>query len=243
MKRIYITVAILLVLFVIALAWWINGTSAVNKNDNKPVIFVIQPGQGIRAVSKNLKEQGLIKDQVAFFLLTKKMGIDSKIQAGEFRLFPNMSASDIATEFTHGTQDLWVTVPEGQRALEIAETLENKMPNYDESWNAVLEKNEGYLFPDTYSFPKDADIDMIVKTMQDNFDSKYTTVDTSKPKLSKNQIVTLASLIEREARHDVDSPIVSSVINNRLGIGMKLDIDATLQYGLGYQAAEKRWCK
>jgi len=243
MKRIYITVAILLVLIVIALAWWINGTSAVNKNDNKAVIFVIQPGDGIRAVSKNLKEQGLIKDQVAFFLLTKQMGIDSKIQAGEFRLFPNMSASEIATEFTHGTQDLWVTVPEGQRALEIAETLENKMPNYDQSWNEQLEKNEGYLFPDTYSFPKDADIDMIIKAMRDNFDSKYNTLDTSKTNLTKNQIITLASLIEREARHDEDRPIVSSVINNRLGIGMKLDIDATLQYVLGYQKAEKRWWK
>lgn len=243
MKRVYVTVAILLVLFVIALAWWINGTSAVNKNDNTPKIFVIQPGQGIRAVSKNLKDQGLIKDQVAFFLLTKKMGIDSKIQAGEFRLFPSMSASDIANEFTHGTQDLWVTVPEGQRALEIAETLENKMPNYDPSWNQTLEENEGYLFPDTYSFPRDADIDMIVKTMRDNFDSKYTTLDTSKTNLSKAQIVTLASLIEREARHDEDRPIVSSVINNRLDIGMKLDIDATLQYVLGYQPDEKRWWK
>lgn len=243
MKRIYITVAILLVLFVIALTWWVNGTSAVNKNDKKPVIFVIQPGDGIRAVSKNLKEQGLIKDQVAFFLLTKQMGIDSKIQAGEFRLFPNMSASEIATEFTHGTQDLWITVPEGQRALEIAETLENKMPNYDESWNKELEKNEGYLFPDTYSFPKEADIDMIIKTMRDNFDSKYKTLDSSNTKLTQAQIVTLASLIEREARHDEDRPMVSSVINNRLGIGMKLDIDATLQYVLGYQQAEKRWWK
>lgn len=239
MKRIYITVAILLVLSIIALAWWINGTSAVNSKDKTPKIFVIENGQGIRAVSKNLKDQGLIRDQVAFFLLTKKMGIDSKIQAGEFRLFPSMSASEIATQFTRGTEDLWVTVPEGQRAAEIAETLEAKMPNYDESWATELEKNEGYLFPDTYSIPKEADIDLIIKIMRDNFDSKYATLETSKSKLTQDQIVTLASLIEREARHDEDRPIVSSVINNRLGIGMKLDIDATIQYALGN--SEKWW--
>lgn len=243
MKRIVITAGILLFLLVIALAWWINGTSAVNSKDNNPKIFVIEKGQGIRAVAKNLKDQGLIKDQVAFFLLTKQMGIDSKIQAGEFRLYPSMNASQIATEFTHGTQDLWVTVPEGQRAAEINETLKNKMPNYEDSWADVLEQNEGYLFPDTYSFPQDADIDMIVKAMRDNFDQKYSTLDTKNTKLTKTEIVTLASLIEREARHDEDRPMVSSVINNRLNIGMKLDIDATLQYILGYQADEKRWWK
>lgn len=233
MKRIYITVAILLVLSAIALAWWINGTRAVNSKNNTPIIFVIEPGQGVRAVAKNLKDQGLIKDQVAFFLLTKKMGIDSKIQAGEFRLFPSMTASEIATEFTHGKQDLWVTVPEGQRAAEIAETLKEKMPNYEDSWDTELEKNEGYLFPDTYSFPKDAGIEMIIKAMRDNFDSKYATLDTSKTNLTQAQVVTLASLIEREAKHDEDRPIVSSVIHNRLDEGMSLDIDATIQYALG----------
>jgi UPF0755 protein len=154
-----------------------------------------------------------------------------------------MSAREIANEFTHGTQDLWVTVPEGQRAGEIAETLKNKLPNYDPSWDKVLEENEGYLFPDTYSFPKEADIDLVVKTMRDNFESKYKTLDTSKTNLTKEEIVTLASLIEREARHDEDRPIVSSVINNRLNAGMKLDIDATLQYILGYQSDQKRWWK
>ncbi len=243
MKRVYITVGILLVLLVIALAWWINGTSPANSRDKTPKIFVITPGQGIRAVAKNLKDQGLIKDQVAFFLLTKQMGIDSSIQAGDYRLFPSMTAKEIANEFTHGTQDLWVTVPEGQRAAEIAETLKEKMPNYDPSWDGVLEENEGYLFPDTYSFPKDADIDLIVKVMRDNFDTKFSTLDSANANLTKEEIVTLASLVEREARHDEDRPIVSSVIHNRLDEGMSLDIDATLQYILGYQADQKRWWK
>ena len=243
MKKLYITFAILLVFVLIAIVWWKNGTSAFNPKDNTPKIFVIEQGQGVRAIARNLKEEKLIKDQIVFFLITKKLGLDSKIQAGDYRLFPSMTALEIANELTHGTLDIWITIPEGQRALEIADTLKEKMPNYDPSWNSVLEENEGYLFPDTYLLPKDSTIEAIVSIMRNNFELKYKTIDASKSNLSKEEIVTLASLIEREARHDKDRLLISSVINNRLDIGMKLDIDATLQYVLGYQENEKRWWK
>ena len=150
MKRLYVAIAVLLIAIAVTAIWWINGTSAANKNNTTPKIFVIENGQGVRAIAKNLKEDGLIKDQVAFFLLTKQMGIDSKVQAGSFRLNPSMSAKEIAVALTHGTEDVWVTIPEGMRAGEIADILEKNMPNYDPSWDEVLEENEGYLFPDTY---------------------------------------------------------------------------------------------
>ena len=81
MKRVYITLGLLIVLFFIAFAWWKNGTSAVDSKNNSPKIFIVEQGQGVRAIAKNLKDQGLIKDPVVFFLLTKKLGIDSKIEA------------------------------------------------------------------------------------------------------------------------------------------------------------------
>ncbi len=243
MKRIYITVALLVVLVVLSLAWWIRGTSPANPNDKSPKIFVIEKGQGVRTIARNLKDEKLIKDQVIFFLLTKKLKLDSKIQAGSFRLNPAMSASEIANQLTVGTLDIWITIPEGQRGGEIADTLKKTMPNYEPSWEKELEKNEGYLFPDTYLFPKDSTIEIIVSIMTNNFEQKYKTLDTSKVDLSKEEIIILASLIEREARHPQDRPLVSSVMHNRLGIGMKLDVDATLQYALGYQPKEKRWWK
>lgn len=243
MKRIYITVAILFALFVSAFVWWKNGTTPANPKDNTPKIFIIEQGQGVRAVAKNLKDQGLIKDPIVFFLLTKKLGLDNKIEAGDYRLFPSMSAFDIATGLTHGTLDIWITVPEGQRAGEIADTLKEKMPKYDPSWEKTLEQKEGYLFPDTYLLPRDADIDSIINIMTKNFDAKYGALDVGKTSLSKQEIVTLASLIEREAKKDEDRPLIASVIHNRLDLGMKLDIDASIQYALGYQASEKRWWK
>lgn len=243
MKRVWVTAIILTALIVLSLIWWVRGISPANSKDNAPKIFIIEKGQGVRIIAKNLKDQGLIKDQIAFFLLTKQLGLDSKIQAGSFRLNPSLSAKEIANQLTVGTLDIWITIPEGQRAGEIADTLEKNMPNYEVSWDAALEKNEGFLFPDTYLFPKDSGIEDIITIMTANFDEKYKTLDTSKSSFSKNEIVTLASLIEREARHAQDRPLVSSVINNRLGIGMKLDIDATLQYALGFQENEKRWWK
>ena len=154
-----------------------------------------------------------------------------------------MDLYQIIENLKHGTLDIWVTLPEGLRASEINEILKEKMPTYENSWEKELAKNEGYLFPDTYLLPRDADINMIVSILRGNFDNKYKTLDTSKTKLSQNEIVTIASLVEREARHDQDRPLVASVIRNRLDLGMKLDIDATIQYALGYQSAQKRWWK
>lgn len=243
MKKSIITICILIILLGVGILWWKQGLSPINPNSNEYKIFVVENGQGIREIAKNLHDQGLIKDQVAFFLLTKKLDLDKKIEAGDYRLSPSMSADQIATDLTHGILDIWVTIPEGQRADEISDTLKNKIPSYDETWRAKLEENEGYLFPDTYLIPKDATVDLVIKTMRDNFDNKYAALNINKTNLSKDQIVTIASLVEREAKNDNDRPLVASVILNRFDIGMKLDIDATIQYALGYQADEKRWWK
>ena len=243
MKRIYIPIIILVILIFSGFIWWTRGTSPADPGGSTPKIFIVEQGQGVRAIAKNLKEEGLIKDQIIFFLLTKKLGLDQKIQAGSFRLFPSMTAQEIAQELTHGTLDIWVTVPEGMRAGEIADILEKNMPEYDPSWDEQLEANEGYLFPDTYLLPKDSDATTIISIMRGNFENKFEALDTAQTSLTDNQLVILASLIEREARLAKDRPLVSSVIHNRLGLGMKLDIDATLQYVLGYQEDEKRWWK
>lgn len=234
MKRSKVALGIIFFLAVFTSLWWVNGTSAVNPSDKNSKIFIVERGQGVKEISKNLKEQNLIKDSIAFFILTKKLGIDSKIEAGDFRLFPSMSAEQIANELTHGTLDIWITFPEGQRAMEIADTLRKKMPNYDSSWDQKLVENEGYLFPETYLFPVGADVETIITTMRKNtFDVKYQTLNITKKTFTQDEIVTIASLIEREAKHPQDRPLIASVIYNRLRIGMALQIDATVQYAKG----------
>lgn len=244
MKRIIAVVILILVVVIISTFWWQNGVLPVNSQDNTPKIFVVENGQGVREIANSLKKEGLIRDPVVLFLITKQRGLDKKIQAGDFRLNPSMNAYEIAESLTHGTLDIWVTVPEGYRAEEIADILEGKIPNYDKSWREVLNQNEGYLFPDTYLIPRDADITTIISIFKNNFQTKYDSVKSLKTNnLSDTQTLVLASLVEREAMLEEDRPLVASVIYNRLSIGMKLDIDATLQYALGYQKDEKRWWK
>lgn len=244
MKRIIAVVILILVFVIISIFWWQKGVLPVNSQNNTPKIFVVKNGQGVREIANNLKQEGLIRDPVVFFLITRKGDLDKKIQAGDFRLNPSMNAYEVAVSLTHGTLDIWVTVPEGYRAEEIADILAEKIPNYDKNWRQVLNQNEGYLFPDTYLIPRDADINTIISIFKNNFQTKYDSVKSIKTNnLSDTQTLVLASLVEREAMLEEDRSLVASVIYNRLSIGMKLDIDATLQYALGYQEDDKRWWK
>jgi UPF0755 protein len=242
MKKILIALLIVAFSLIGFLMWWINGKRPANPIDTTKRTFVIAKGSGIREISNNLKREGLIRDSVVFFLLVKQTGLEKKIQAGSFRLSPSQSAEQIAHNLTVGTQDVWVTIPEGKRAEEIAEILKVSMPGYNDTWVEKLKENEGYLFPDTYLLPKEATIDLIISTLTNTFEQRYTQVD-NRTTLTKEQLVILASLIEREAKHDKDRYLISSVIHNRLSLGMSLQVDATVQYILGYSTEEKTWWK
>jgi len=241
MKKLLILLVLILLFAGIIFAWWKNGVGPADSKNNSSQIFVIEKGSGVREVANSLKQKGLIKDPIVFFLLTKKLGFDKKIQAGDFRLSPSMGLYTMIEALTHGTLDIWVTIPEGLRALEIADIFEKELPTYKSDWRNTLATNEGYLFPDTYLIPKDADINIVLSLMKNNFDKKYQTLNTSKSNLSKNEIITIASMIEREALKNEEKPSISSVIANRLRDGMSLDIDATLQYIKGKNSSGKWW--
>lgn len=233
MKRLPVLLITLFILVGGIYLWWNNGIKAVNPNDKTSKIFLVQKGKGVRELANQLKKEGLIKDPVVFFILVKQLGLDGKIQAGDFRLSPSMTATEIAQNLTHGTLDIWVTIPEGKRADEIADILQEKIPSYDEAWRVRLDANEGYLFPDTYLIPKDADVDMVIQIMTNNFYTKLNSIGLSKNTAQLARIVTIASLIEREAKGNAEKPIIAGIIKNRLDDGMALQIDATIQYAKG----------
>lgn len=243
MKRIIIFLIILAVFSTVISLWWKNGLSPVNQKNKTQVFFVIEKGKSIREIANSLKQKELIRDPVVFFLLVKQLGVEGKIQAGDFRLSPSMSAKEIAELLTVGTIDVWVTIPEGKRAEEIAEILKKEIPTFEPSWKDKLIKHEGYLFPDTYLIAKDSTIDIIIDKLLGNFEAKYAKLPASKNKLSKEDLVIIASMVEREAKFDEDRPLVASVILNRLKIDMPLQIDATIQYALGYQKFQNSWWK
>ncbi|HSW48361.1 MAG TPA: endolytic transglycosylase MltG [Candidatus Saccharimonadales bacterium] len=243
-KKFSFLIVIFILLATGLLAWWVNAASAVDISNKTQQAFVIKKGEGIREIANDLKNQGLIKDPVIFYLIVKRFELDQKIQAGNFKLSPSMNSVDIAKTLQVGTSDIQVVIPEGKRAQEIADKLKESVSTYDQSWRGQLNLNEGYLFPDTYSFPQDVTIDQVIGIMRTNFEKKYSEIkNVQNSSLSKTQIVILASMVEREAKNPEDRPLVASVLLNRLKLGMPLQIDATIQYVLGYQPIEKTWWK
>ena len=178
MKRLVILLIVLILLAGGLVAWWKNSNMAADPANKTSQIFVVAKGEGVREIANSLKQKGLIRDPIVFFLQTKRLGLDKELEAGDFRLSPSMSLYDLIQNLTHGTLDIWTTIPEGMRAAEINEILKEKMPTYETSWRAELEKNEGYLFPDTYLIPRDADITMAINMLRNNFNSKYKTLNT-----------------------------------------------------------------
>lgn len=213
--------------------WWRNGLSAVDPNDTSEQVFVIPKSMPVRAIVNELKEQNFIKDPVVFFIYIKLHNLDRAIQAGSYKLTRSMSLPELIEEISHGTVDVWITIPEGYRAEEIAEVLEAEIPSYEDSWVSSLKAEEGYLFPDTYLIPKDADISTVISIFKKNFNAKVESIGLSADASNIHELVTIASLIEREALRDDEKPLIASVIYNRLNNGMALDIDATLQYAKG----------
>ncbi|MBI2309761.1 endolytic transglycosylase MltG [Candidatus Collierbacteria bacterium] len=224
------------------IGWYISNIGPVSKSKNLQ-IFVIPKGQPTRTILKRLQAEGIIRSSLAaeiYLFLTKQRGL---FQAGSFRLNPAMSIFEVASALKTGTLDVWITIPEGWRAEQITDELKNQgfleNSNLNELYQ-LFRQSEGRLFPDTYLFAKGSAAEKIIEKMTDNFDAKISSL-TSEDISAKgrsasggnpltHEIITLASLVEREARHDTDRPLVAGVLKNRLKIGMALQVDATLQY-------------
>ena len=237
MKRLTVGLLTLIILGVLAFAYWSYGNKSASLADRSQKIFVIQKGASVREIGNSLKSEGLIKDPIIFFIYIKLKGQDRNIQAGDYRLSPSMNLETIIDELNHGTLDRWITVPEGYRAEEIADVLKKNIPSYKEEWRERLNEQEGYLFPDTYLVPKDADVDMVISLMRNNFNRKIQETGLTLEDDRLEQVIILASLIEREAKTHEEKPLISGILNNRLRIGMALQVDATIQYVKGRPGA------
>lgn len=211
--------------------WYWNGLqSPVNKNDTSVEAFVVTPGESIGEVASRLEEEGFIKSALAFKLAARNKP-DFQVEAGDYKLSPSFSLAQIMSTLSEGSIDKWVTLLEGWRAEEIANEL-NSVLGIDKT-EFLQAAKEGYMFPDTYLFNPDTTAEDIATTLETTFNKKYDNQLQQKIRalgLTPDQGVILASLVEREARSDKVRTEVASIMLKRLKMGMKLDIDATVQY-------------
>src|SRR5258706_13618761 len=114
LKKLLVVIIIFLMLGVVGFFWWENGLLPENANNKSEQIFVVKNGENVRDIGYQLKKANLIRDPIVFFLLIKQLGLDGKIQAGDFRLSSSIINTQIAQNLTHGILDIWLKISEGK---------------------------------------------------------------------------------------------------------------------------------
>jgi UPF0755 protein len=240
-----------------------NDITTAVSTDPTPQRFVVEPGQSVAEIASRLQAQGLINDADLFRLYVRLRGLDATINAGTFTLRPNMNIEEISLALQRSqASEVQVTIPEGQRREEIADLLQQQLGvSADEFRNLTSRASaysypflaglpsdatlEGYLFPDTYRLPENPTAQDVVLRMLDNFGQKAGPVLAQAQAAGKNphELVTLASIVEREAVIPTERPTIASVYANRLRVGQPLQADPTTQYALGFQPEQQSWWK
>ena len=254
MKKALLIILILLFVIVCAVAGLIfelriYADTPANVNSTQNVIINVRPGQTLRTTADILRQANLIKSRLKFILISRIKGLDKHLKAGEYLLSAAMPPRQILEIMVKGEVNLHkLTVPEGYSIPQIAVLVENtnfgsKIDFIKTATDTVLaSKNgivaatfEGYLFPDTYFFPREVAMEQIISAMVNRFWSVFTTEWKVRAKdlgFTVHQIVTLASIIEKETGAAFERPIISSVFHNRLKKKMRLESDPTVIYGI-----------
>ncbi|MBQ4897823.1 endolytic transglycosylase MltG [Paenibacillus sp. Marseille-P2973] len=239
-----------------------NGMQPV-KASEQPVKFTIEPRTGTNGIAEILEDQGLIKNSFLFLSYLKWKSEGSRFQAGVYELNPGATYEEIIAKLNSGdvvkAEMIRFTIPEGFTVTQMADKLAEQGIANKEVFldlakqatglsNALLAdlsdsdqltfKLEGYLFPETYELKKGSTETDIVQRMFEETSKRLDEIPDFREKLAQrgmslNELMTVASLVEREVVADNERSLVAGVIYNRLAEGMKLEIDATVQYLLG----------
>jgi len=242
-----------------------SDTQSPASSDSTALVFTINPGETAATIAPRLQREGLVADSQLFLYVVRYRGVDAQLEAGEYELRPSMTMEEIIDTLQHGRlRDVTVTIPEGKRAEEVAALLEGSGAVDSETFMAMVRSGsaaydflsdrpadapssvEGYLFPETYRIPVDYDAAQILDLLLFTFGERFTAEmrqAAADSGMTVHQVVTLASIVEREAVVAEERPIIASVYLNRLEQGMYLQSDPTAQYALGYQEDTGQWWK
>lgn len=251
---------IVLVTIILCLGSIIYGlTQPVASTAGDKIIITVKPGMVANEIGELLYQKSAIKSVFVFHAVAKMRGRANSLQAGEYTLTKNMTVQQIVDMMAKGeTEYQQITIPEGYTVEQIANLIqERQLGNASKFKTAaqnstpfsymvnsnpnVVYKSEGYIFPNTYRIAKGAGEDQLLNMMVSQFDKQFTDSMRGRASaigLSINDVIILASLVEKEAQLERDRPIIAGVFLNRLKQGMPLQSCATIQYILGYPKPE-----
>ncbi|GAC1541384.1 MAG: endolytic transglycosylase MltG [Herpetosiphon sp.] len=242
----------------------------VDPTSTEVVSFEITAGETAKEVATDLKKERLISQPLLFDFMARQRNVANKLEAGQYQLQRRMTIGQIITALqTARVEERQITVIEGSRIEEIAKVLaDNKIAPSAEAALAVMKNAayfkkahvrlkdipegqslEGYLFPNTYRVRATAKITDAVETMLKGFDEQYSTFESqiTVTGFNTHQIVTMASIVQREAANNQEMPHLAWILWNRLKqendkeVGGRLQADPTVQYAAGFDAATNTW--
>lgn len=249
MKKITLslTLALGFLILVFALAGFQFLAAGPGRSEER-VVFEIPHGATFVQIARQLSKQGLVRGYFRFRVFAKITGQESRIKSGEYELDRGMTPQKILSVLASGKSIMYpVTFPEGSNLLDMANILE-KRGFYKASEFLAMCRNpevikeligegvtslEGYLFPDTYNLTKFTPLKELLGTMVQKFATAYNEVaPTATVRMTRHEVVTLASVIEKETGAANERPLISSVFHNRLLKKMRLQSDPTILYGI-----------
>ena len=238
-------------------------TAPADSNDAREVPFVIEQGETVSTVAYHLKRMGLITDRELFRRIVQYHDVGGGVQAGVYSLQPNMTMEEIMRELQHGRMpSVTITIPEGWRVEQIGALLEKRGVLSAQEFAQVAHQPHtnypflqdrppgspqgtiGFLFPDTYQLPQETTAEQVVDIMLQNWDRRVPDTlleKAAEQDMSLYEIITLASIVEREAVRDDERALIAGVYLNRLKKGMYLQSDPTVQYAKGYSEETEKW--
>ncbi len=225
------------------------ASTPANPSATLPVVITVRQGQTLNSTAEMLYQEKVIENSTKFVLIARIRGYDKQLKAGEYLLSAAMTPLQLLDIMVRGAVKLYkLTVPEGYNLYQIAELVEaaNLSTKTDfiqaatdaarvRSHGLTGETFEGFLFPDTYFFPKEVTTERIIEAMVKRFWSVFLPEWQARAQdldMTIRQIVTLASIIEKETGASFERPIISSVFHNRLKKKMRLESDPTVIYGI-----------
>ncbi len=243
----FIVVHLMGVIFLSVLAFVLLLVHWPQRNGHDVITVHVPKGSTVGDVSNLLKEKMIVSNEKAFRMAVWLLGHEKELPAGDYKLTRAESNYQIVEQLVHGRPNLIrLTVLEGWRLKDIARAVEKTLGSDRkdflnlctnkrllEKWNISHDSFEGFLFPDTYFFKKNEKLRVILEKMVEQFQFNISDAMRRRARelgFIEKDVITLASIIEGEARHDEERAIISGVYHNRLKKGMKLQADPTIQY-------------
>ena len=224
----------------------------MDPSDSTRQVVTVPQGATAADIGTDLQQRGLVRSSLMFRFAVEQAGVGSSLAAGDYELSRSMSTPEIIQVLARGQvkRGLVATIPEGWRSEQIADRLEaTGVSSRDEFLRAIAapasvpgvnvlgdpppQRLEGYLFPETYEVtqrvPGTRAAELMVRMFQLRLGSTFQSAET---RLTQAQVLTLASIVEREARQPAERPVIASVFLNRLGSELPLQADPTVQYAI-----------